>query len=227
MFATPKLTRAVLYTFLTAIFASPALATEQLPEVDSDGLHLVKGSEARVAYRRPGADLAQFDKVMILDCYVEFKEHWEKDYNLNQVGLSGRVTHKDVARIKDNLAAEFKKVFTSELTKGGHPVVNEPGPGVLLLRPAIINLDVAAPDIMRASRGNTWVSSAGEMTLYLEVYDASSSELLARIIDPQADIEATAKPADTVTNKAAADRILRRWASRLSDHLSEAQSAAR
>lgn len=216
---------------MLAILAScSSLATttsgEQPPEVDADGLHLVKGSKVRIAYLKPGADLGTFDKVMLLDCFVEFREKWVKDYNLDSVGLQGRVTDRDVERIKKDLAAEFRKVFTEQLSEDGFPVVDTPGPGVLLLRPAIVNLDVTAPAKMRSNMGNTWIRSAGAMTLYMEMYDASTDELIARVIDPRSDPDTMPKMASTVTNKVAVDRIIRRWADLLSDHLKEVRTKA-
>ncbi len=207
------------------LVASTAFAKDKLPEVDSDGLHLIKDSKVAVAYAKPGASLGDYTKVMLLDCYVEFRKDWERDYNMDQLGLEGRVRDKDVERIKKDLAEEFRKVFTETLTRNGHEVVDAVGPDVLLLRPAIINLDVAAPDIMRSSRGNTWVSSAGSMTLYMEFYDSASSTLIGRVADPRADPEMGAQVANKVTNKAAADRLIRSWAELLSSHLDEVQKA--
>jgi len=210
-----------------ALLATTALAGEQkLPEVDTDGLHLVKDSNVQIAYIKPGADFSKFDKVILLDCFVEFREKWAKDYNLDALGLQGRVTDRDVERIKQDLATEFREVFSEELAEDGFPVADQPGPGVLLLRPAIVNLDIAAPAMMKANRGNTWVRSAGQMTLYMEMYDAETDELLARVIDPKADSGSMSKIASSATNQAAARRIIRRWASLLSDHLMEVRGGA-
>ena len=204
----------------------PAVAGDKLPEVDSDGLHLMKDSKVRIAYVRPGATLGQYRRVMLIDCYVEFVEGWQRDYNMSQLGLSGRVSDKDAERIRRDLAAEFRNVFTDVLTKKGYPVVDAPAPDVLLLRPALLNVDVTAPDIPSASRTRTWVESAGAMTLYMELYDATTETLLARVIDPKADDPAWAQRADRLTNKAAADRVLRYWAELLTKRLGEVREAA-
>ena len=207
------------------LFCAPAVAKkEQLPEVDKDGLHLLKDTKVAVAYAKPGASLEPYTKLKILDCFVDFKKDWERDYNMNQLGLEGRVTDKDAEAIKDGLAAEFKKVFTDELTKKGFEVVDDVGPEVLLLRPALINVDVVAPDIMRAQMERTWIQSAGEMTLYMELYDSATSTLLARVVDPRADDRGMAQVANRVTNRAAADRILRSWADLLAKHLGEVKN---
>ena len=105
-------------------------------------------------------------------------------------------------------------------------MVDEVGEDVLLVRPAIINLDVTAPDLMTASMGMTVVRSAGSMTLYLELYDSATSELLARVMDAQADNRPTAQRANRSTNKAAADRIIKKWASELADHLGDVKENA-
>ena len=209
---------------LAMAMTSTAWAKEKLPEVSKDGLHLLKHTKVRIAYAKPGASLEKYSKVKILECFVQFKKNYERDYNLNEVGLSGRITDKDINTIKTRLAAEFKKEFTKVLTKAGHEVVDDVGPEVLLLRPAIINLDVTAPDTMRADFSTTVVASAGQMTLYMELYDSASSELLARVIDPQAGRDSGI--ANRVTNKASADQILRHWADLLSKHLGDVKQPA-
>jgi hypothetical protein len=83
---------------------STAWAKDTLPEVSKDGLHLLKHTKVRVAYAKPGASLDQYTKVKILDCFVQFKKNYEHDYNLNEVGLEGRITDKDIAAMKTRLA---------------------------------------------------------------------------------------------------------------------------
>lgn len=47
------------------------------------------------------------------------------------------------------------------MTKNGHEVVTERGADVLILRPAIINLVVNAPDVARTSMSREYVSDPG------------------------------------------------------------------
>lgn len=223
-----KVLNHTLLTMITVVFisfflAAPVIARDKLPEVDSDGLHLVKKSKVRVAYQKPGTDLSKYDKVKILDCYVDFVKNWERDYNMDQIGLEGRVRDKDAEEIKKRLAAEFNKEFTKVLTKKGIPVVADVGEDVLLLRPALINVNVTAPDLMTAGIQSTFVASAGSMTLYMEMYDSATSTLIARVVDPRADDKGFAQRANRVTNKAAADQMLRYWAELLAKHLENAR----
>jgi hypothetical protein len=213
---------------LVLLCTAPVEAKDKLPEVSDDGLHLVKDSDLRTVYVKPGASFDQYDKVAILDCYVEFRKHWQRDYNNSVVGTGRRISKEDMERIQKEVADEFKKLFTEELeTKGGHEVVNYAAEDVLVLRPAIINLDVTAPDKLAPGMSVTFVASAGQMTLYLELYDSVTSTLLARAIDPEAARRhGGAQLGNRVANKAEADRILRRWAGILRDHLDAVKTPA-
>jgi hypothetical protein len=205
---------------LTFVSVPQAQAKDAPPQVSQDGLELVKSTKTRLVYVKPGATFSQYDRVAILDCYVEFEKDWQKDYNASRIGLEGRVTDRDVERIKTDLAAEFKKVFVDELqNKGGYQVVDLVAPDVLLLRPALLNVEVNAPDIMTAGISRTVVRSAGQMTLYLELWDPSTKTLLARVEDVREDDQAFGQVANRATNKAAADQILREWAEELRKRL--------
>jgi hypothetical protein len=195
-------------------------AAEAPPQVSKDGLQLKTHTKQRVVYVKPGAKFNQYDRVMILDCYVEMQKDWQRNYNANVGGdLSRQVSDDDVQRIKSTLAAEFKKVFTTELQKSGYQVTNSPAPDVLLLRPAIIDVQVTAPDIMAAGMDVNVIASAGSGTFYLELWDPSTNTILARAMDAEADQQPFAQPANAVTNRQAADTILSNWADDLVRHL--------
>ncbi len=208
---------------LFGLIANPvAFAKDPPPQDSSDGLHLVKSTKTRLVYVKPGATFSQYRRVALLDTFVDFEKDWQKDYNSSRVGLGDRVGDSDVARMKTGLAAEFKKIFTDELqNKGGYEIVTTAAPDVLILRPALINVEVNAPDLMSADFGATVVRSAGQMTLYLELWDSTTNTLLARVMDAEADDDAFAKQANRVTNTQAADRILREWAHELRGRLDD------
>jgi hypothetical protein len=221
--------RALHCGLLAGIVATIALAPipvvqakEAPPETTPEGLVLLKSTKSRVSYVKPGATFTQYNRVAILDPLVEFEKNWQKDYNSSRRGTSGRVSDSDVERMKTGLAAEFKKVFTDELqNKGGYEVVTTAAPDVLVLRPALLNVEVSAPDLMEPGINATVVRSAGQMTLFLELWDSSTNTLLARVMDAAADNESFAKEANRVTNTQAADRILRDWAHELRTRLDE------
>jgi len=216
---------ALLLTALLMSAVSPTLAqNDELPEVTEDGLRLVPDSKLAVVYAEPGASLAEYKRVNILDPYVAFKKNWERDQR-RSAASSLRLTSKDIENIKTKLAEEFRLVFTEVLEGGGYPVVETAGDDVLLVRPAIINLDVTAPDVPRAGRTTSYVSSAGEMTLYVELYDSVTGDLIAKALDRRADGHNNSfyTWSNSVTNKAAAERIIKGWANILLEALKEAR----
>jgi hypothetical protein len=207
--------------------SSAVLAAEPPPQVSKEGLQLQKNTKSTLIYVRPGATWNQYTKLSLLDCYVEFDKGWERDYNSSRVSMSDRVSDGDMERIKKELAAVFRKVFTKELQEnGGFPLVDGGGPGVLVLRPAIINLRVTAPDLMSPGINTTVVSSAGSATLYIELWDSESNTIMARAMDAQADngFAGRGQVANRVTNQMAAEQILQRWATRLRKYLEAART---
>lgn len=201
--------RAVMAGLLLAS-ATLALAKDDLPDMSHDGLERVPSEKVQVVYRRPGVDFSQYKRVALLDCQVAFRKNWQREHS--SLGL--RVTSKDMERIKQGLADDFRAIFTEELQKNsGYPLVTEAAEDVLVLRPAIVNLDVAAPDVMTAGRSRSFATSAGEMTLYLELYDSVSGEILGRVIDAKEARDSGYMQWQTsVSNRAEAERMLRKWA---------------
>jgi Protein of unknown function (DUF3313) len=195
-------------------------ANEPAPEVTKDGLRLYRQTSQRIAYVRPGATFTQYKRLALVDCYVEFSKEWVEDYNRDQPDPSRRIRDGDLDRAKQALQSDFKKIFTEELQKGGrYQVTDSGGPDVLVLRPALINIQVSAPDLMAPGRSVTYVQSAGAMTIYLELWDSASNTILARVIDGKVDPAIYGQPASSVTNRAAADRMMRSWADELRTRL--------
>jgi len=187
-----------------------SLAKDELPKTTAEGLELVEGSKLAVVYAQPGANLTAYHRVKVLEPLVSFRKNWQRDQNR---GASHRVSTEDMERIKRDLGAEFMKVFTEELTEGGYPVVDEIGADILILRPAIINLNPTSPDLQQAGRVDTYAETAGDMTLYVEIYDSETSALIAKAMDGQGDHGVGFVTWQTrVSNRAAADRILKEWA---------------
>jgi len=203
-------------------------ADDDIPEFTHDGLQRVIDSKAAVAYVKPDADFSRYDRFMILDCYVSFKKDWQKDYNRDQSSLSSRVTDKDMERMRSDMAETFREVFVEELTENdGYELVDEPAVDVLLIRPAIIDLAASAPDTRSAGRSYTFVDSTGAATLFIELYDSVSGEILARAVDRKADrSHGTMQWANRASNRQDAKRILRTWAGWLRERLDEIHGQA-
>ena len=219
-----KLQRSLILITAACLLSGTAIAKQdELPAVSHDGLELRKG-KAAVVYVRPGVDFSGYRRFAILECPVAFSKDWERERKSG----AARVSQKDMDEMKADLSAEFLKIFTDELqNKGGYQIVTTGAEDVLILRPAIIDLEVSVPDSMSAGRSYTLSESAGGMTLYLEIFDSVTGQILARAIDRQED-RGTGRIQwqNSVTNKAEADCMLRRWASALRERLDEVNGKA-
>jgi hypothetical protein len=208
--------RTIVGTVLTAALCTACASgtsTRNL-EVTHDGLERVADSKVERAWIKPGVDFSQYTEIGLLDCVVSFKRNWRMNH-------SG-VRTNDMERIKSALSDEFREVFTEELEDGGYPVVTDAADHVLLIRPAIIDLDVAAPDTKSAGRSNSFTASPGAMTLVIELYDSVSNEILARAIDRKRARNAGSIRWTTLgTNRVAARKILRNWANLLVSRLDD------
>jgi Protein of unknown function (DUF3313) len=220
-----KFQRSLLLMTAACLLSGAALAKkEDLPAVSHDGLELQKGKVADVLYVRPGVDFSRYKRFAILEVPVAFSKDWERE----RKGGVDRVSQKDMDEMKAGLSAEFLKIFTDELqNKGGYTIVTEGAEDVLVLRPAIVDLVVTAPDKMSAGRSYTLSDSAGGMTLYLEIFDSVTGQILARAVDRQEDRGmGRIQWQNSVTNKSEADKILRRWAAALRARLDEVNGRA-
>jgi len=212
---------------LSILLATGTVAKDSLPSKTTDGLVLMKHTKLRAVYMKPGAHLDEYDKVFLVDCYVAFKKNWQRERNDQTMDLDNRITDQDMKNIREHLAKAFNKVFTEVLsTKGDHEIVKTAGTGVLIVRPAIVNLEITAPDTLSSGFNMTFSSDAGQMTLFMELYDGKTGDIIARIIDPEAVGSDVVEMRDSVTNAADADRVLKRWATILNDHLAAVADAS-
>jgi len=79
-------------------------------------------------YAKPGLPRG-LQRVAILDCYVEFEKDWEQDYTGAESVLEGRVTDKDVERIKKDLAASSRGCSATNCRRRrGYQVVDVAAP---------------------------------------------------------------------------------------------------
>ena len=216
LFKTQIALAAALAVLLGTVTTAQAADDDWPPKVTSDGLNLVEGTEAAALWVLDGADFSEYKRVMIVNVGVGFKKNWRRDYNQNEVSLSSKVSKSDAEKIKQRVADEFKKVFTAELENAGYEVadydVSLAEEDILVLRPAIVDLVVTAPDTNSASRSRSYTASAGAMTLYLEFYDSVTSSILGRVVDRQNSRDnGMMQISNRVTNKAEADRLFRKW----------------
>ena len=197
---------------------------DDLPEYTVEGLQRIHNPKhMALVYAEPGADLQQYDRIYLVEPYVAFKKNWKRDQNRS---ISQRVRTSDMEKIKVSVKDLFMEVFTKELEKGGYELANEQAEDVLIVKPAIIDLNVNAPDIASSGMTRTYTESSGSMTLYMELYDSETGDLLAKAMDMKADRGHGWMEWQTrATNIAAGKRMMQPWAEALRQALDEARDA--
>jgi len=205
---------------------SPALAKKSLPAVNDEGMELIKDTKYTTIYADPGADLGIYNQVWLQDASVAFKKNWLRDQNRHRRSNTNRVRDSDVERIKQDVATLFREVFTAELIDGNYKLVEQAGEDVLIIRPAIVDLDVIAPDLMTAQRTSTYSESAGEMTLELELYDSLTNDKIVTARDRKRDYQrGYVEWRTSVNNRATAKRMMSSWARAFKEQLDDARSS--
>ncbi len=213
--AAKRLSWALLFVFSF----SGTVGAEEGQSSTFDGLIAVEESSLAMAYVDPKADFSVFERVMILDPIVAFRSNWQQDQRRQR---AQSIRGSDMERIRQDTAALWKQVFSEQLETAGFEVVNALEEDVLTLRPAIIDLDVVAPVIQRGQRSTlAYTATTGSATLILELFDASTGDLVGRVADRQTATkgEGYETRANRVSNRSAAATVFRGWADALIDML--------
>ncbi|HSC26352.1 MAG TPA: DUF3313 family protein, partial [Vicinamibacterales bacterium] len=185
----------------TLLCLGTALARAEDMPTTWDGLTEIKPKRVDAAYLLPGADFRPYTKLMIDPVEVAFEKNWVRDFNREATGTSRDLKQEDIDRITGAVRQHFAEVFTEAYGKAGLALVTEPGPDVLRVRPGVIDLFIAAPDVQSAGRSRTYTMEAGHATLFLEVRDSTTGTLLGRALDKRATRESGyAQVTNSVTN---------------------------
>jgi len=219
-YSLPRLRRNAATVALVLAFSHTALGATDTSSSPFPGLELVNSKSLDKLYRRPDVDVAEYTKIRIGEPAVEFSKNWNPR-NYGTYGLSAA----QLKKIRSDLAELAKCTFAKVLGDGGYQLVSEPGDGVLDVVPNIINLYVNAPDAMTAGRSRTYTMDAGSMTLALQLSDSITGTLLAVAYDSKRDTSRGRMQWSTsVSNQAAASRVLTQWAEQLKRDLDAARA---
>ncbi|MEE4191815.1 MAG: DUF3313 family protein [Halieaceae bacterium] len=211
-----------LVRLLIAMVLTIACPSVYAQERDTTFDNLVRVEDAKVAgvFIDPDADFSIYKRVDILEPYVAFRANWQRDQVRSNP--ANRVSSSDMDRIRTAAGELLMDVFIEALEANqGYTVVDHPGDDVLVLRPAIIDLDISAPDNRGAGRSNSFSTTAGAATLYIELFDGASGKIIGRAIDRRV----ASRPggqmqwSNSVTNTSDARRMFRVWADRLREFL--------
>ncbi|NND57781.1 MAG: DUF3313 family protein [Xanthomonadales bacterium] len=197
---------------VNALIISMLIMVAQNVSAQFDNLVAVDDSTLAAAFIDPDADFSLFKRVMILDTFVSFRSGWQRDQRSN------RISARDMDRIKTRVSELFNSVLIETLeSDDGFEVVSETDYDVLLIRAAIIDLDITAPQSTTGARTSSYTANSGAATLYIELYDSVSGQIIGRAMDRQSARQAGSMMRWTTraSNTADARRVFRDWAGAL------------
>lgn len=199
--------------------SNPTIDTTDETAVTFDGLYPVKGGTADAAWARPGVDLSRYSKILLQGVGIEYRPGGEtgRMYRASSSGDHYEISDRQKAKLKEVMQKELRE----ELSRSKNfTVVDKPGPGVLLIRAALLDVvSYVPPEPM--GRNEIYLSKVGEATLVLEIRDSVSEAIFARAIDRRAAEEMGGGFAESnrVQNTAEVRRLARTWARTLRERL--------
>lgn len=198
--------------------ALAACTASRLPEETTpDGLVRVPSRAAGGVYRAPGAPFMQYKRFIVEPLTVDFVKSWFKNHP--------DVSDKEVRRMRDEAARMFLDEFTDVMIEeGGFTMADAPGEDVLLLAPALTELDVPAPETSTVET-RSLSPRRPSMTLTGELRDAATGKLVGRVIviaPGERYGMSELRPANRVTNAYELRLVFGRWMGMLREALAVA-----
>lgn len=193
------------------------------PDVTIDGLLRIPDTDMDLIYAMPDTDLSEHNRLYLAPVSVSFVKGYKRRMN-SQYAYS--ITDADMEEMKTALATTLVEEFTQVLQNdAGYVIVDGAADDVLAVRVAILDLDVVAPEAGARPNTRSAIPSAGQLTLYMELIDSVSGDILVKALDHQYDrsrVQINLRNRDR--NEKAARAIIRDWAEQLRAGLDEAHT---
>ncbi|HEU4781559.1 MAG TPA: DUF3313 family protein, partial [Steroidobacteraceae bacterium] len=189
-------------------------------EITPDGLARVPSRSAGGVYRAPEATFTQYRRIILEPPSISFVRDWAKKHE--------EVSETEIQRIRAESLTLFREEFTRELVdRGPYEYADDPASDVLLVVPAIEELDIAAPDAGVAPGTRTYTSGPVTMKLTGDLRDALTGKVVGRVITYQS---AERYPfndmrvANRVTNAHEQRQVFAKWARLVREALNVAKT---
>ena len=207
--------RASVYGLLVAA-AIALVGCETTPEVsepdpfqpDPNRFEQLPGKTSLKIYRREGASLAPYTKIVIHPLDVELREGWHPEQNAADKTIL-RTARQQLATL---FHEEMRKVLESS---GTYTIVQSSGPDVIEMKPQIIDLYVKAVDQQGQGNASVYEIQDAQLTLAGDLCDSMTGTRLFRFYDYRA---SKSSSVDLETREARAEvfrQLVAGWAGEL------------
>jgi len=214
-----KLIGLALITLLcTACAMNPTIDTSAEAELSFDGLYPVKGARVSRAWARQDVDLSIYNKIMLEGAGIQYRP--VKNVSATRAASSRASEFPISESTKERMEKVLSEAFLAELSKTDRfEFVSEPGPDVLLIRGALIDVVSHVPP-QSVGRSDIYLSSVGEATLLVELIDSQTEAVLIRAVDRRAAATmGVPVKANSISNKSEIRRLAGGWGRSLREAL--------
>ncbi|MFD2167546.1 DUF3313 family protein [Thalassotalea euphylliae] len=216
---------ALISVALTFLICGTAFTANAESKTSFDGLELKSKDNSKMVYMAPDADFSQYGSILLMEPDVRFKKNWQRDYNRKASTVNARVSDEKMLQMKQDMKTVFTEAFTEEFTRHDYPIVSQPAANTIVIRPALIDLDVSVPDVKSSFMSQKATKHSGSATLYLELYDGVSGDILARVAENRFLGEGTNySRASKTQNRADAKYTISGWARKLREFFDQAKA---
>ena len=170
--------RIPLLVLLAAAAATGPAVAQNVPSSTADGLERRTVSGIDIAYVRPGADLSEYDSVLLGPVTVAFRRNVAASAS---AGSGKRVGESDLRDVRERLSALLLEEVTRELEANGYKVTRSRGSDVMQIDLSVNDLSLAL--VPTGPTDEAMGVSTGEMLMEAEISDSVSGEVAARIYD--------------------------------------------
>ena len=222
MIGFPKLALALAAAATLAACAAAPLRPVADQPLSPEGLQRMSGGGFQETWIRPGFRAGDYRGLALESTRVSYRDAAER----SRLGTTRITSTQDAFPISAEQRAHIEQRFAEELSTALDgvrllPRTAEPRPGVLALRAELVDFVSRVPAQEPLERN--WVSSVGEATLVIELWDTERNELMLRASSRD---ELGPPPrqfvrGNQVTSWAETNRQMRRWSRRVAELLEQ------
>ncbi len=194
----------------------------QSPMASRPPLIDAENHEALKDFVAADVDFERYHRVSLAPCDVAFRPDWLRQNNSTRRVLSRRLSEQTQEALAAQVRAQCETALSASLQLGpGYKLVTERDAKTLVLKPRIIDLQVAAPDTQSTvGWSRSFTNESASMTMVLDALDSESGELVLRLVDSVRSPDTPGLEwSNRVTNRADLQRMLNRWAARTREQL--------
>jgi hypothetical protein len=191
-------------------------------ETTADGLVRVPSRSVGGVYRAPDAAFTQYQRLILEPPSISFVEDWLEKHSEVSTAEMSRLRKESMQLFRD----EFKREFVK---RGPFNFAQEPAPDVLLVVPAIEDLDIKTPEAGMEPGNRTYLTGRPvTMKVTGDLRDAMTGKVVGRVITyhlPEQNPNNELRLANRTANAQEQRRVYAEWSLLVHEAINVARAA--